>query len=130
MRHILRRVATLALIAVAACAHNKNDVDEELMPRPDPIPVHVKNENFLDMNVFVVASGVSRRLGTVSGNGAGDFKVDWSVANGQSISITATPIGGRGAATSGSLNVGVGQMIDFTIAAQLRQSVATVHDPD
>jgi hypothetical protein len=128
MRISLRRAAAFAMIALAACAHNQGS-EEDLDPRPDPIPVHVKNENFLDMNVFVVTSGVSRRIGTVSGNGTADFKIDWNVANGQSVTITATPIGGRGTATSGALSVGIGQMIDFKIASQLRQSVAAVHDP-
>jgi hypothetical protein len=128
MRHTLRRAAVIALVAIAACFRN-NAPENEPDPRPDPIPVHIKNENFLDMNVYVVTSGVSRRLGTVSGNSAGDFKINWSVAYGQPVTITATPIGGRGSATTGALNVGIGQMIDFKIASVLRQSVASVHDP-
>jgi hypothetical protein len=114
-------------IALAACSRNKGQ--GELYPRIDPIPVHVQNENFLDMNVFVVASGVSRRLGTVTGNSAADFKIQWSLINGQTISLTATPIGGRGAAGSGALSVGPGQMIDFKIGSVLRQSTATVRQP-
>lgn len=128
MRSILRTTAAFAVIAAAACTHGQGS-EGDFYPRPDPIPVHVKNENFLDMNVFVVTSGASRRIGTVTGNGAADFKIDWSVANGQSITITATPIGGRGTASSGPLTVGIGQMVDFRIAAQLRQSVASVHEP-
>jgi len=49
--------------------------------------------------------------------------------NGQSISLTATPIGGRGSAGSGALNVSPGQMIDFKIGSVLRQSTATVRQP-
>ena len=57
-----------------------------------------------------VASGVSRRLGTVTGNSAADFKIQWSLINGQTISLTATPIGGRGAAVdSGQWTVISGQ---------------------
>jgi hypothetical protein len=29
----------------------------------NPIPIHVRYENFLDMNVAVVLNGVSQRLG-------------------------------------------------------------------
>ena len=96
--------------------------------RSEPIPVHVKNENFLDMNIAVVVSGVSRRLGNVVGNGSGDFKIDGNLALGQTIYLTATPIGGRGQAVSGGLSVGPGQMIEFTVASTLRQSTATVRD--
>src|SRR5262249_52830472 len=98
-------------------------------PRAEPIAVHVKNENFLDMNVFAVVGGVNRRLGTVSGNSSGDFTLDWDVTIGQSISLRAVPIGGRGAASTGSLNVGLGQMIDFVVAPVLTQSTVSVHEP-
>jgi hypothetical protein len=118
------------LLASAACARGSGAKSEETPePRPDPIPVHVRNENFLDMNIAVVVSGQPRRLGTVAGNSTGNFTIAWSVANGQSIILTASPIGGRGSASSGQLNVGVGQVIDFKIASVLRQSVASVHEP-
>ena len=122
------RVALLCFLAAAACARNPQ-TGPDLQTRPEPIPVHVKNENFLDMNIAVVVSGVSRRLGSVVGNGSGDFTIDGQIVVGQTIYLTATPIGGRGQATSGGLSVGPGQMIDFTIGSTLRQSVATVHDP-
>src|SRR5438309_7947776 len=120
--------AALVLTVLAACSRNKEQNDE-LYPRADPIPVHVRNENFLDMNVAVVSSGVSRRLGLVSGNSSADFTIAWNVANGQSLFLTATPIGGRGSAGSGTLSVSPGQVIDFKIGSLLRQSTATVHDP-
>lgn len=125
---IRARVALLFLLATAACARHAQTGPEVDM-RPEPIAVHVKNENFLDMNIAVVVSGVSRRLGNVVGNGSGDFMIDGNLAVGQTLYLTATPIGGRGQATSGGLSVGPGQMIDFTVASTLRQSVATVHDP-
>src|SRR5437764_7974815 len=56
-------VAIITVAALSACSHN-NDPNAEPVPIPDPISLHVRNENFLDMNVAVVASGVSRRLGT------------------------------------------------------------------
>jgi hypothetical protein len=124
--HRFRVLATLAVV-LAACSRNKGQ--EEFYPRADPIPVHVQNENFLDMNVFVVSSGVSRRLGLVTGNSAADFKIQWSLLLGVWFWVWGTPIGGRGSAGSGSLNVAPGQMIDFKIGSVLRQSTATVRQP-
>jgi hypothetical protein len=121
------RVALLFLLATAACARHAQ-TGPEIDTRPEPIPVHVKNENFLDMNIAVVVSGVSRRLGNVVGNGSADFTIDGQLAMGRTLYLTATPIGGRGQGTSGGLSVGPGQMIDFTVGSTLRQSVATVHD--
>lgn len=118
----------LALAATASCAH-KNSPNEEPAPMPEPITVSVRNENFLDMNVAVVANGVSRRLGSVSGNGTATFTVNWNVANGNLIAITATPIGGRGQASTGQVSVNPGQVIEFRVASVLRQSAVSVHDP-
>ena len=118
------------LWALAACSHNKSsDPDADPDVRPDPIPIHVKNENFLDVNVAVFAGGMSRRLGMVPGNSSATFSVDWSVANGSGLSLTAVPIGGNGGFNTGTLNVAPGQMIEFRIGSLLRQSTTVVHDP-
>ena len=121
------RIFAALLLAAVACSHGKSEASPE--PRPEPILLHVKNQNFLDMNIAVVISGVSRRLGQVSGNSSADFKIDYMATVGQSITITGTPIGGRGIATSGPLNVGEGQMIEFEIGTTLRQSSATIRNP-
>ncbi len=120
----------LALLTVAsACARHPETEDDEPLPRMDPIAVHVRNENFLDMNVYAVVGGMSRRLGTVVGNSSGDFSIDFAQSQGQSISLRAIPIGGAGSASTGSLNVGPGQAIEFRIAPVLRQSAAAVTEP-
>ena len=123
------RLRSAALVLVLAGACSSNQKPSEAYPRMEPVRVHVKNENFLDVNVALVTSGVSRRLGMVAGNSGGDFKVEWSMVNGQNVVLTATPIGGRGSGMTGSLNVGPGQVIDFKVGSVLRQSTASVHDP-
>jgi hypothetical protein len=129
MRGLIRRAPLVALLLGAAACSRNAPPDLEPDPRFDPIPVHVRNDNFLDVNVFVVAGGMSRRLGQVTGNSEADFSIAWSVASGQSVALMATPIGGRGSAYSGALTVGPGQMIDFRIGSVLRQSMATVRAP-
>ncbi len=120
----------LAAVVLFSGCFLRSKPGEEPPYRPDPIPVQVRNENYLDVNVFVVVNGLSRRLGTVNGNTTQKFNVPWNFANGQPITITATPIGGSGSASSGALQVGMGQMIDFRVASLLRQSTASVHEPD
>jgi hypothetical protein len=120
---------SLLLLAASACVHHPQGEEEDQPVKGPPVLVHIRNENFLDMNVFVVVSGVNRRLGTVSGNSTGDFSIDWGLTIGQSITLLAVPIGGRGSASSGSLSIGLGQMIDFTVAPVLRQSTVSVHEP-
>jgi hypothetical protein len=126
-RRAVRFVVGLTFMSLGGCSHKHVDTSEDY--RPDPILVHVRNENFLDMNVYAVISGVSRRLGMVTGNGAGDFKISWSVAYGRPIVLRAVPIGGSGSVYSPSLSVGEGQEIEFKIASTLRQSTAIVREP-
>jgi hypothetical protein len=125
---IFSRLAMTLFALTVACSHG-HQPEGPVPPPPDPIAVIVRNENFLDMNVAVVAGGASRRLGTVNGNNMGQFKLAWSVANGQSLVLTAVPIGGQGVARSAALNVSPGQVIEFKIGSVLRQSVAVVHEP-
>jgi len=125
----MRRTAIATFVVLASCSRPNQEYDPELDPRPQPISVHVKNENFLDMTVAVVAGGVSRRLGQVTGNGTADFTIAWSVANGTTIALSAVPIGQNARFTSLGLSVSPGQMIDFQIAPVLRQSTVSVHEP-
>jgi len=130
--HRRTRAAALALAMLtlaSACTRHPEAEDDQPAQKPEPIIVHVRNENFLDVNIFVVVSGVNRRLGMVSGNTSADFSVDWGLTVGQSIALLAVPIGGRGSANTGSLSVGLGQVIDFTVAPVLRQSTVSVHEP-
>jgi hypothetical protein len=118
----------VALIASAGCFLRAKPGEEP--PPHEPIPIRVRNENFLDVNVYASVGSLSRRLGMVPGNSSATFTLDWSATVGQPIVMTAIPIGGGGArATSQGLNVGYRQMIFFTVASVLRQSTATVGDP-
>jgi hypothetical protein len=129
-RRTRARLVVLALFVLGACAHNQSaEMDMEDEPEREPIHLHVRNENFADMNVAVIAGGVARRLGQVAGNSVGDFTIAYNVANGQSISVRAIPIGGNTSYTSQNLSVGGGQMIEMRLAATLRQSSTIVRDP-
>lgn len=123
-RRPLARIASIAALAAAltaGCSHHSN-----FGPRRPPVPVHVVNENFLDMNVSAIVGGVSRRLGDVTGNSTRDFEL--ASPYGEPVTLTAVPIGGRGSFVSGSLNVGYGQVIVLHIGSSLRQSVAVLRD--
>jgi hypothetical protein len=86
----------------------------------------VQNQNFYDMDVYVVSEGLATRVGDVTGNSTARFTLDPSFFPSNELRVIATPVGGNGRASSGSLNVAPGQTITFTIAPVLRQSSATV----
>jgi hypothetical protein len=116
-------VATATVPAVGACSH-PNELAGELAPATT-IDLHVKNENFLDMNVYAVKDGQSTRLGTVTGNGSRNFVLDASLAA-LDLRIVATPIGGNGRASSGVIAVSPGRTIEFTIGSMLRNSTVFI----
>ena len=59
----MRRFVALALLA-AACTHRANQSPPEPQQRTT---VSVRNQNFSDMNVFVLGAGQRVRLGFVTG---------------------------------------------------------------
>jgi hypothetical protein len=86
----------------------------------------VQNQNFYDMDVYVVSEGLATRVGDVTGNSTGRFTLDPSFFPSNELRVIATPVGGNGRASSGALIVAPGQTISFTIAPVLRQSSVTV----
>jgi len=86
----------------------------------------VQNQNFYDMDVYIVSEGLATRIGDVTGNSTGHFTLDPSFFPSNELRVIATPVGGNGRASSGALNVAPGQTISFTIAPVLRQSSAAV----
>lgn len=120
-------IVALALVGAGACSHGQNDQDDPF-PRRLTVPIHVVNENYLDMDIAAVIGGVSRRVGDVPGNSSRNFTLTLSAAFGEPIVMTARPIGGNGSFTSSSLNIGMGQSVELRIGTLLRQSMAILHD--
>jgi len=123
MRRLRLLVGVLSIGAaapMAACTHTPQ-ASGDVAPAT-AIGLRVRNDNFLDMDVYAISAGLATRLGTVTGNSRHNFVLDASMADGQDFRIVATPIGGNGRATTGTLAVSPGQLIDFTIGSTLRNS--------
>lgn len=123
-------VALLALVGTGAatgCAHGgRGRAIGTPVPGDSTVTLAVQNDNYADMNVWVVSYGLPTLLGVVPGNGRQSFTLAESVTRGPDLRIVAAPIGGNGRAGSGQLLVQPGQTIDFHIAPRLRMSTATV----
>ncbi len=123
----LRIIAVLLAVAPAvasltACGAGGRSATAggELVPATD-VGLEVRNQNFLDVNVYTVIDGMTMRLGTVTGNDSRHFLLNPTVGS-QNFQLIAVPIGGFGTAQSGSLAVGPGQTVVFTVASVLQQS--------
>ena len=122
----LRIIAVLLAIAPVAAGAGlsgcgrTNESGGEVVPA-SAVGLDVRNQNFLDVNVFSIVDGLSTRLGTVTGNSSRHFFLTPSVAS-RDFHLIAVPIGGSGRASSGSLSVGPGQTIEFTVGSVLSNS--------
>src|SRR5436305_12629420 len=110
-------LAAATVSGVGACSRTREAAGE--VAPANAIGLHVRNDNFLDMDVYAVSDGLPTRLGTVTGNSSRNFVLDPSLAV-QDFRIIATPIGGSGRASSGNLLVGPGYPSDFTTRSILR----------
>jgi hypothetical protein len=89
------------------------------------VGLDVRNQNFLDVDVFSIVDGFSTRLGTVTGNGSRHFLLD-PMTGSRDFHLIAVPIGGAGRASTGSLSAAPGQTIVFTVGAVLLNSNVTI----
>ena len=86
----------------------------------------VQNDNFADIDIYAVASGLGTRVGTVPGGTTQRFDLSSSVYNASDLRIVGAPIGGNGRASTGSIVVHRGNVIHFTIAPLISASSVTV----
>jgi hypothetical protein len=126
---VLRKVALAAMLAgsvgFTAC-RSSNAYDPETRKAEDALLI-VENQNFYDVDIYALSSGLPTRIGTVTGNsGTARFALSPTVIGASDFRLVATPIGGNGRASSGPLMVSGGRTIKFTITPSLAQSHAEV----
>jgi len=117
-------IASLLLAVAAGCHHGA--FTNTPAGTQGAVALVVQNQNFYDMDLYVVSEGLATRIGDVTGNTTARFTLDPSFFPSSELRIIGTPVGGNGRASSGPLNVAPGQTITFTIASVLRQSSATI----
>jgi hypothetical protein len=117
-------LSMLAAFGTTACrSSNAYDIGQ---PQAGGATLVVRNDNYSDVDVYVVSSGLPSRVGTVTGNSTARFSLNPSLVTAPDFRVVATPIGGNGRASSGPLLVSPGQTVYFTIGPVLSQSFATV----
>jgi hypothetical protein len=124
-------IAVALSLSASGCAHRHYDTitstgDVDVAPAPRAIRLTVVNDNFYDMNVYVVSGSAGTRLGTVVGNSRGNFVVNRALIPSGEARFVGMPIGGFGRAVSDALNVNPGQNVEFRIASNLALSTALV----
>lgn len=120
-------VVALAAAATSACNSTRiGSAGGDVAPAYAPVSVELRNENYNDMAVYVVAHGVAARIATVMGNETSTITLDPSFYEAQDMQIIARPIGGLGGATTGRLMLRPGDRLEFRIAQNLPASTIIV----
>lgn len=125
----LRKVAVALMLigpTVFTACRSSNAYDVANSQTGDVMLV-VENQNFYDVDIYALSSGLPTRIGTVSGaNGRARFALNPTITGASDFRLVATPIGGNGRAGSGPLMVSPGKTVIFTITPSLSQSHAEV----
>jgi len=104
--------ALLLVVLTGAC---HRPAAAPVNPRAE-VAVTVENQNFLDMNVFLVRGGQRLRLGTVPGLSSRILMVRPElIGYGTEVQFEIHPIGGRGNPLSETISVRPGDVIHLTI---------------
>ena len=91
-----------------------------------PVPVYVKNENWLEIHVYVMSDTQSRSLGVVATGTEEIFEVPASLAQRADLRFRAEPIGSNARFVSERLYVGSGGAVYFTVANALHLSTVVI----
>lgn len=114
----------LAAIAVlmGGCGH-RNGVAGDAGMMGDEAMIRVSNENWSDMNIYVVQGSARTRLGTVGSFTSRDFKLpSYVLVRGDEARLLADPIGATRPHVSEPLSLGPGQQLEWQIQNPIAQS--------
>lgn len=105
-------VAFVAALASAGCVGKGKNA-----PTPQPsASVFVQNRAFIDVDVFAVYGGTRARLGTVTANGTGTFRIPPGIVGaGRELRFMVDPIGSTRTGTSFDIYVRPGERITLTV---------------
>jgi hypothetical protein len=114
-------VILLALLQASGCATVAHQ--GESSAAAGAALVSVRNNNWADMNVYLLRSGSRFRLGTVGAATSRTFRLpEATVASTPEVQLLADPIGGARAYVSPGILVGRGEQIVWTIENTLALS--------
>src|SRR2546430_14887117 len=120
--------ASVGVLAVAGVACHR-PAAAALNPRAE-VAVTVDNQNFLDMDVFIIRGGQRLRLGMVSGLSSRILMVRPElIGYGTEVQFEVHPIGGRGNPPTETISGRPGGGIPPTIPPHQRPAVLNPADP-
>lgn len=125
MRHWAPAALLLSLGAACASAGTPSDGAPRVR---EPALVSVANNGFYDVTVYVVQSGMRKRLGTVTGLSQQQFRLRLT-HDASDLYLLADPVGGSRTYLSPPVQVRPGEEVDLRLHATLSMSSVSVWGP-
>lgn len=115
--------ASSALLPLACAIGGGGSPQGEPSIDPGPVVVEVNNRNWLDMHIYVVASGQRWSLGQVTSHSTGIYELPEGVfASGNDVVLMADPIGSNVAYRSDPILLERGDRVQWNLAHRLSHS--------
>jgi hypothetical protein len=118
----IRKFAALGAAAVFfACAPRATSHGEAATTMSD-VSVTVKNDNWLDVAVYLVQGGGRFRIGEAVGNTTARLRIPKSLITGWTIQLMADPIGSGEAYVTDAISVAPDEQVQLVLAPRMRMS--------
>jgi len=108
-----------AAVAVPACAGSNVETGAPPAPRPGTAVLHIRNDNAMDMNVYIVSQGATWLLDLVPGMASDNVKFPVTIGPGIEFRILVDPIDDTGAYLSDPLFFAKGDDYQLSIGSSL-----------
>jgi len=120
------RAGLIALLGLStACGASRSTVASGPEPLSSEIPVQIDNQNYSDMNIYVVRNGQRLLLGQAGGLTRTTLTIRNAVRGDGRVRLLAEPIGGARPIATPTLVVPQGQSIFWTIGSDPATSTAS-----
>jgi hypothetical protein len=124
MSHLQAGLIVLLGLSIA-CGGSPSTVASKPEPSSNDIPVQIDNQNFSDMDIYVVRSGQRLLIGQAGGLTKTTLTIRNAVGGDGRVRLLAEPTGGVREITTPTLLVPPGQSIFWTIGSDPATSTAS-----
>ena len=121
----LRAGLTGLLVLSSACGASRSHTSTAPEPSATEIPVKIDNQNFSDMDIYVLRSGTRWLIGHAGGLAKTTLTIPNQARGDGRVRLLAEPIGGARRIATPTLVVPRGQSIFWTIGSDPAMSTAT-----
>lgn len=116
--------ALVAALLLTACASGANRASTGVDSAP--VSLSVTNQNWLDVDVFVIRGTTRYRLGAVGGNSSAMLRIPSSLIARGEVQLMADPVGSNDVYVSDLIPVAPDQSLQLTVAPRMRMSTYAV----